>query len=364
MTISTELLAQLSNAFGTPGNEGDIRRIIREHLEGLVDFSYDKTGSIICRRKGKKNSPKVMVAGHIDEIGFIVRLITNDGFIKFHNLGGWWGHVMLSQRVTIKTAKGDIPGIIGAKPVHHLGLDERKKVMEIKDMHIDVGAKDRPEALEAFGIQPGDHIIPQTEFTQMKNSRMVSGKAFDDRVGVALFVALLRKLESEKLPNAVYGVGTVQEEVGTRGAKTAAESVNPDVAIVLEGSPADDTPGFNKEESQGVLGQGPQIRSFDPTMITNLTLVQFVLDTAKSCNIPHQVAVRTSGGTDARPIHLHRAGVPTVVIAVPVRYSHSHVGMLHLNDYENTLKLLEELLKRLNAKTAASFTDFARESNK
>ena len=352
------ILAQLSNAAGTPGNEGEVREIIRKHLEGLVEFSYDKMGSIICQRKGGRDTPRVMLAGHIDEIGFIVRLITNEGFIKFHNLGGWWGHTMLAQRVIIKTAQGDVPGVIGAKPVHHLGQDERKTVMDIKDMHIDVGARDKQEAMEVFGILPGDHIVPQTMFVEMHNPRFVSGKAFDDRVGTALFVEAIKNLADETLPNAVYGVGTVQEEVGTRGAKTAADVINPDVAIVLEGSPADDTPGFVREDSQGVLGQGPQIRLFDPTMIPNRALIQCVLDTAKSCNIPYQVAVRTSGGTDGRPIHVHNRGVPTVVIAPPVRYIHGHVGMLHLDDYEHSLQLLMELLRRLDAETVASFTNF------
>ena len=361
MLSSKELLARLSNTAGTPGNEGEIRKIIRRQLEGLAEFSYDKIGSVICRKKAGKESPKVMLAGHIDEVGFIVRLITDDGFIKFHNLGGWWGHTMLAQRVVIKTTKGDVPGVIGAKPVHHLGQDERKNVMEIKDMYIDVGAKNRQEAMAEFGIMPGDHIIPNTLFSEMKNPRLVSGKAFDDRVGTALFIEAFKHLAAEELPNAVYGVGTVQEEVGTRGAKTAVELINPDVAIVLESCPADDTPGFVKEESQGILGQGPQIRLFDPTMIPNRTFIRFVLDTAKNCNITHQVAVRTSGATDGRPIHIHNTGVPTVVIAPPIRYIHGHVGILHLDDYDNSLKLLMELLRRLDAKTVASFTDFSHE---
>lgn len=359
MVSSKELLAQLSNAAGTPGNEGEVRDIVRKHLEGVAEFSYDKQGSLICRRKGGKESPKVMVAGHLDEVGFIVRLITDEGFIKFHNLGGWWGHTMLAQRVIIKTAKGDVPGVIGAKPVHHLDQDERKKVMEIKDMYIDVGAKDKQEAMEEFGIFPGDHIVPHTLFAEMKNPRLVSGKAFDDRVGAALFVEIFRHLADEDLPNAVYGVGTVQEEVGTRGAKTAVDLVNPDVAIVLEGSPADDSPGFVKGESQAKLGCGPQIRLFDPTMIPNRAFIRFVLDTAKSCDISHQVAVRISGGTDGRQIHVHKTGVPTVVIAPPVRYIHGHVGLLHLDDYENSLKLLLELLRRLDAETVSSFTNFS-----
>jgi endoglucanase len=358
MTSSQELLAQLSNASGTPGNEEEIRTVIREQLHEIAECFYDNMGSIICRKKGGKPSPKIMLAGHMDEVGFIVRLITNDGFIKFHNLGGWWGHTMLAQRVVIKTAKGDVPGIIGAKPVHHLGQEERKKVMDIKDMHIDVGAMDKEEAMEAFGILPGDHIIPDTRFTEMKNPRLVSGKAFDDRVGTALFVDAIRMLANEELPNVIYGVGTVQEEVGTRGAKTAVDVINPDVAVVLEGSPADDTPGFLKEESQGVLGQGPQLRLFDPTMIPNRKFVQFVLNTAKEYNIPYQVAVRTSGGTDGRPIHVHKAGIPTIVIAPPVRYIHGHVSMLNLDDYDNTLRLLIELLRGLDGETVASFTNY------
>ena len=358
MNYSKTLLKKLSLAAATPANEGEVREIIRQELDGLAEFSYDKLGSIICRRNGGKDSPKVMLSGHMDEVGFIVRLITNDGFIKFHNLGGWWGHTMLSQRVTIKTAKGDVPGIIGAKPVHHLKPEERKNVMEISDMFIDVGAKDRQEAMDVFGIFPGDHIVPHTEFIEMKNPRILSGKAFDDRAGVAVIVNALKNLDGEDLPNAVYGVGSTQEEVGARGASTAVDLINPDVAIVLEGSPADDFPGTTSIESQGMMGQGAQIRVFDPTMIPNRALTQFVLETAKRCQLTHQVAVRVSGGTDGSPIHVHRLGVPTIVIAPPVRYVHGHLSMLHLDDFESTRDLLMELLRRLDAEMVASFTKF------
>ncbi len=360
MKYSKELLIQLSQAAGTSGNEGEVRNIIRQHLAGLAEFSYDKTGSMICRRQEGQVSPSIMLAAHLDEVGFIVRLITSDGFIKFYNLGGWWGHTMLAQRVIIKTATGDVPGIIGTKPVHHLGPEERDKVMEIKEMFIDVGAKDQQQAMEEFGISPGDHIVPHTIVTEMKNPRLISGKAFDDRVGVALFIETIRKLNGTELPNAVYGVGTVQEEVGMRGARTAVEAVNPDVAIVLEGAPADDTPGFSKEESQGALGEGPQLRVFDPCMIPNRNFIRFVTETAKACNIPIQIAVRTSGGTDGGPIHVHKSGIPTVVLAPPVRYIHGHISLLHLDDYDNTLTLLLELLKRLDTETVASFTDYTK----
>ncbi len=357
-TSSKDLLEQLSNASGTPGNEEEVRAIVRQHLDGLVEFSHDGLGSLVCRKQGGNASPLVMLAGHMDETGFIVRYLTNEGFVKFHPLGSWWEHTLLAQQVTIKTVKGDVPGIIGAKPVHHLKEGERKNVLDVEAMFIDVGAGSKREAMEEFGISPGDHIVPRTVFTTLRNPRFVSGKAFDDRVGVALFVDALRALGTAKHPNTICGVGTVQEEVGTRGAGTAAHQVSPDVAIVLEGSPADDLPGSKADEAQGVLGKGPQIRLFDPTMITNRKFSQFVVETAQACRLPYQVAVRISGGTDARPIHLHRTGVPTIVLGVPVRYAHSHVGVLSLDDYEHTLQLLRELIKRLGAKTVAAFTKF------
>ena len=361
MPSSKDLLAQFSLAAGVPGSEGDVRRLIRQHLAGIADFSYDKSGSILCRRIGGLDAPRILLAAHTDEVGFLVRFVTSDGFVKFHPIGGWWEHTLLAQRVVIKTAKGDVPGVIGAKSVHHLTPEERNRVQDIRNMFIDVGANDKAEAMEVFGIMPGDAIVPQSEFVEMKNPRLVSGKAFDDRAGVALFVEALTRLAGEMLPNAVYAVGTAQEEVGSRGAETAVDLINPEVAIVLEASPADDTPGFSKDEQQGVLGKGAQIRLFDPSMIPNRKLVEFVLKTARELKIPYQSAVRINGGTDARQIHLHARGVPTIVIAPPVRYIHSHVSLLHLDDYEQTLRLLLELLRRLDAPTVAALTAFDEE---
>jgi endoglucanase len=355
---SIKLLEKLSNSFGTPGNEGDVRDIVREELKGLVEFSYDKLGSIICTPKSTSDSPKIMLAGHMDEIGFLVKNITSDGFIKFHNNGGWWSHTLMSQKVTIRTSNGDeVTGIIGSKPVHHLGAAEREKVQPISSMFIDVGAKDNKEVEEIFGISIGDHIAPTTTFSKLANPNKLSGKAFDDRVGVALFIDAIKKL-SDSNNNQVIGVGTVQEEVGTRGARTSAHEVNPDIAIILEGPPADDTPGFNKEESSCVIEKGPQIRLVDPSALSNGKFSRFVRDVAKECEIPHQVAVKPSGGTDAREIHLSRSGIPTIVLGVPVRFAHSHVGIMAINDYNNTLKLLVELLGRLDKKTVDSFTDY------
>jgi putative aminopeptidase FrvX len=358
MTSSQALLVSLSNAVGTPGNEDAVRAIMRQALEGSVEFSTDRLGSLICRQAASTDAPKVMLAGHLDEIGLLVRYVTNDGFVKFHPLGGWWSHVLLAQQVVIKTRKGDVPGIIGAKPVHHLTDEERKKLLDLKDLFVDVGAKDRREAQEAFGIQPGDHILPATRCTPMYNARLLMGKGFDDRVGVALVIEALQHFANNAHPNLLYGVGTVQEELRTRGATTAVEAVQPDVAIVLEGPPADDFPGVNTDETQGRLGYGPQIRLFDPTMITNRKLADYVLETARTSGIPHQIAVRVSGGTDAEKIHVAQRGVPTIVIGVPVRYAHSHVGIISLDDYEHSLQLLIAVLTRLDAATATALTAF------
>jgi endoglucanase len=357
--FSCMLLEKLSNAFGPSGSEGEIRQIIRKELEGMVDFSYDRLGSVICRRKaGAAASPRIMLAAHMDELGFIVQAITKEGFIKLFNLGSWWPHTLLSQRVVIRTAKGDVMGIIGAKPSHFLSPEERKKVMDLKDLFVDVGAQDQKEAVEEMGIKRGDFVVPQTEFRPLRNARLVSGKAFDDRAGVGLMIDTIRRLGEESLPNAVFGVGTVQEEVGTRGASTAPELIDPDVAIVIEGAPADDTPGFQISDSQGQLGKGPQIRMFDPATIPNRRLSQFAIDTAQAQGIPHQIAVRESGATDARVIHLHKSGIASAVISIPVRYAHSHVGVVNLDDYDHTLNLLIAMLRRLDEKTAHSFSDF------
>lgn len=358
MLSSPELLARLSNAAGTPGNEGEVRSIITQQLDGIADFSHDRLGSLICVKHGQAASPKIMIAAHMDEIGFIVRYVTNDGFVKFHPLGGWWSHVLMAQQVIIKSEKGDILGIIGAKPPHHLSPKEREKLLEFEDMFIDVGARDKAYAEQELGILPGDHIVPATRFAPLANARLVSGKAFDDRVGVALMIAVVHHFAERQHPNTFYGVGTTQEEVGTRGADTAVDMVNPDVAIVLEGTPADDMPGVSKEEAQGVVGHGPQIRLFDPTMITNRALARWMLKVAETSAIRHQVAVRVGGGTDARAIHVHLDGVPTIVLGVPVRYAHSHAGILSLDDYEQTLHLLVEALQRLDANTVSTFTDF------
>ena len=352
-----QLLARLGEAHGVAGYEDEVRRIFRDELgEGCLT---DRMGSTFIKKMGTAAVPRVMVAAHMDEVGFVVQAITRSGMIKCLPLGGWWPHTVLAQRVRIITGEGEkILGVFGAKPPHLLTEAERDKVMKLEDMFIDVGAIDGEDARTRFGIKVGDPIVPESSFAPMRNPDLFMCKAFDNRSGMAMVVQAVQSLETLSHPNTIYGVGTVQEEVGVRGAQTAAFSINPDAAIVLEGAPADDVPGTAEEERQGAVGGGVQIRLMDPSAIMNRRFVQYAVKMAESKGIPHQVAVRKSGSTDARAIHLHGAGVPTIVLGVPARYIHSHNSIINIEDYLSGLRLTLELAQVLDHSTVAGFTAF------
>ncbi len=356
MDQTKRLLKEITEADGVPGFESDVRAIMRRYLEDVAVIEQDKMGSFIGKHVGDGERPRVMLAGHMDEIGFMVKLITKEGFVKFQPLGGWWDQVLLGHRVVIKTAKGDVLGILGAKPPHMLDPDERKKVVEKKDMYIDVGARSEDEVRE-MGVRPGDPIIPVSEFAIMANPSFYLSKAFDNRLGCALAVEVLRQLASDGHPNTAYAVGTVQEEVGLRGAKTSAHVIDPDVAIILEVDIAGDVPGIKPEESDVKMGGGPTLSVYDARMIPNLTLRNMVIATAEELEIPLQFSAMPGGATDGGMIHLHNEGVPTVVIGVPTRHIHSHNALMCRDDYDQALRLVVALVKKLDAGTVAGLTD-------
>ncbi len=351
-----ELLRELTEASGISGYEREVREIIKRHLKEITVIEQDRLGSVICRKDGEAERPRIMLASHMDEIGFIVKLITDEGFLRFSPVGGWWGHVLLAQRVVIKTRKGDITGIIGSKPPHVLTEEERKKLLEPKDMYVDVGATSAEEVKE-LDIRPGDPIVPVSPFTVLGTGRTYMGKAFDDRVGCALMVDLIKNFTKEKHPNTVYGVGTVQEEVGLRGARTSSWVVEPDVGITLESGVAGDVPDVKKEDAQEKLGKGPVIVIRDGTMVPNLRLRDLFMDTAKEFQIPFQVDMLERGGNDSGAIHLHRQGVPNLVISVPTRHIHSHAGILHRSDYDYAIRLVTSVIQKLDSQTVASLTE-------
>ncbi len=344
-----QMLKELTDANGVPGNEREPRDVMKKHIESFSDeIMYDNLGSLIAVKKGNAEGPKIMVAGHLDEIGFMVTRIDDKGFLYFQTVGGWWEQVMLAQRVNVMTRNGNIMGVIGSKPPHILPAEQRKKSVDKKDMFIDIGASSREEAME-WGVKPGDSVVPICEFTVMNNEKMLMAKAWDNRIGCAIAIEVLRKLKGETHPNTVYGVGTVQEEVGLRGATTATNMIKPDIGFAVDVGIAGDTPGVSDKDAQSKMGKGPQIIMYDASMVGHKGLRDFVTDTADENNIPYQFDSIAGGGTDSGKIHLTANGVPALSITIATRYIHTHAAILHRDDFENAVNLIVEVIKKLDA---------------
>lgn len=352
-----KMLKELTDANGIAGNERAPREVMKKYIQPFAnEIETDNLGSLIAKKVGDPNGPKIMIAGHLDEVGFMVSQIDEKGFIKFQTVGGWWSHVMLAQRVTITTRKGEeIIGVIGSKPPHILPVEARKKTVDMKELFIDIGATSQEEAL-SWGILPGDMITPYFEFNVLKNEKMLLAKAWDNRIGCAIAIDVLRALKNQKHSNIVYAVGNVQEEVGLRGAKTSTFKIQPDIGFSVDVGVAGDTPGITSKESTSKLGAGPQIIIYDASMVSHKGLRDFVVDTAEEHNIPYQFDSTPGGGTDAGSIHITANGVPTLAISIATRYIHSHAAILHRDDYENTVKLMVEIIKKLDRETVNKIT--------
>ena len=344
-----ELLRSLSEASGISGYEDEVVEMLKKKFGKRVTISRDGIGSVIACKEGTSKSPKIMFSAHMDEIGFMVKEITKEGFIKFLPIGGWWAGNVPGLRVRIRTGKGKyVPGVVGLKPIHELTPEERKKLPEIKDMYIDVGAAKGYDAKGKLGIRPGDPIIPEGGFERLANGDLLLGKAWDDRVGCALLVSLLDNIERMRHPNTVYLVGSVQEEVGLRGARTAAYTVEPDIGFALDVSICRDTPG-NDSDAAERLGGGAGILVHDSTMIPHVRLREYVCELAEANKIPfHLTSIR--GGYDTGIIHLTKFGVPCLALGVPTRYVHSAGSIISLKDYDNILKLITLIVKSLDKK--------------
>ncbi|WP_126425592.1 M42 family metallopeptidase [Brevibacillus marinus] len=340
------LWKRLTEAHGAPGFEGEVRAIMKEYIAHYTDeIVFDNLGSMFGVHRGDENGPRIMVAGHMDEVGFMVTRISDKGFLSFQPLGGWWGQVLLAQRVRVLTAAGPIEGVISSIPPHVLSNEQRNKPMEIKDMYIDIGADSRQEA-ERWGVRPGVPVVPVSPFTIMKDGRKIMAKAWDNRYGCALAIELLKELhERPAHPNVVFAGATVQEEVGTRGATTAAHLVDPDIFIALDASPAGDIPGVR--DGFGKLGDGLLMRIYDRVMITHPGLRDFLIDICEREGIKYQFYV-AQGGTDAGAVHLHNSGVPSAVIGLPARYIHSHTAIIDQDDYQAARQLLFQVIRKLD----------------
>ncbi len=353
------LMKELTEAHGPTGSEEPVGRIVARHLMPLVsEIKTDGLGSIIGIKRGAADFPKVMLAAHMDEVGFIVKSITKEGYIFMNPVGGWRDQVMLAQRWVVMTHKGPVVGVTGAKTPHIMSSEERERVVKIRDVFLDVGARCREEAMDVLGIQPGDPVAPDSSFQIMANGEYYMAKAWDDRVGLALMIEALRRLQGESHPNTIYAVGTVQEEVGLRGAFTSTAVVKPDIGISLEVGVASDYPGTDLKEAQEVLGKGPGIFLLDSSMIPNRKFRDFIVEIARRDNIPFQYEVLTGYGEDGAEIQRHQGGRPSINLTVPTRYLHSHVGILSRRDFDLAVDLLVAVLRALDQRAVGKIRTF------
>ncbi|MEI6136499.1 MAG: M42 family metallopeptidase [Chloroflexota bacterium] len=356
-----ELLEELSNAHGPSGFEGPVRAIVRRELEPLVDaIETDGLGSLQARLGPEDRQPRVMLTAHMDELGLMVRRITAEGYVKFQTLGGWLDQSLINQRWVILTHAGPVPGVTGIKTVHVMQPKEREKVFERTEMFIDIGARSREDAETRLGVRPGDPVSPDSRFTPLAGGDLYLGKAWDDRVGVAVMIEVMRALAADPpTGTTTFAVATVQEEVGLRGAETSAYGIAPAVGINLESGVAGDYPGISEDEAQERIGEGPSLFLHDTSMLPNLRLRDFVVETARDHGIPVQFNVLSGYGQDGAAMQRARGGAPAINIAVPTRYLHSHNGVISRFDVDTTIHLVTEVVRRLDAEAIAGLRDFS-----
>ncbi len=338
------MLEKLSNAIGISGDEGDVRAIVLEAIREHVDeFEVDALGNLLAFKRGTgRNRLRVMLAAHMDEVGLMVVDHDKEGFLQVRTVGGIDPRLLPGALFYVGPER--IPGVIGIKPIHLLEEGEGDKVSKIESLAVDIGAKSKDEAKKLAPL--GAYAAFATQFRELGPT--VSGKAFDDRAGCAVLVELLR---GERFRFDLHAAFTVQEEVGLRGAWVAAYAIEPDCAFALEGTIADDTPKEKEGSPTTELGQGPAITVMDRSVIADRRLVRLLTSTAKELGISYQFKQPGIGGTDAGAIHLARAGVPSVTVAVPCRYIHGPAALLSLKDFDDTVRLMHASLSRLTRGT-------------
>jgi len=337
-----ELLQRLSDAHGISGYEGGVRAIVEQELAPYGDLRVDAPGNLIFTKKGTKGdaSPQIMLAAHLDEIGLAVKHIDDEGFLRFVKVGGWFDPTLLNQRVIVHS-KTPCIGVIGSKPPHVMKEEDRKKPVDSKDMFVDVGAASADEAA-GMGIEVGTAISIDRNLVRLANDR-ITGKALDNRAGVALLIEAMKQINEREIEPTVHAVFTVQEEVGLKGAKTSAFGLNPDAAIALDVCVSGDHPGITKTDSAMVVGKGAVITVMDAGgrgVITHPKVLGWLRETADENKIPYQLDVSDGGTTDATAISLTREGIPSGVLSMATRYIHSPVEVLSLADMKSCADLI------------------------
>lgn len=341
-----QLIKKMTEVQGTSGFEDDVREVMKKELTPLVDkIEFDGLGGVFGIRKSKtENAPTVMVAAHMDEVGFMLSQIQENGLFRVVPLGGWNPYVVSAQRFTLKTKKGNYPVISSSVPPHLLrGTDGQAKV-EVSDILFDAGFDSKEEA-ESYGVRPGDSIVPDVKTIKTANGKNIISKAWDNRYGCTLVIEALEALKDVELPFNLVAGANVQEEVGLRGARPSTHKFKPDLFFAVDCSPANDLEG--KKDTFGKLGEGFLVRIFDPGMITLKRMREFILDVAEKNEINHQYFV-SKGGTDAGAAHMMNDGIPSTVIGVPGRYIHTHQTMFNISDYEAAKDMLITSLKTLD----------------
>lgn len=334
------LLRELCLINGTSGDESRVRNAIIEKVKDLCDYRIDNLGNLICFCKGKKSADKkLMIAAHMDEVGFIVTYINEDGTLCFNEVGGVDTSVVIGRQVTV--GSDAISGVIGATAIHNLSKEQRESTPKYSDMYIDIGAESREDAEKIVSL--GDSVHFDSEFTQL-GKKYIKAKAIDDRAGCAAMIKLMR----EGVEYDTYFVFNVQEEVGLRGSMASAFSVAPDFAIVLEATTASDIDGLGGAKRVCSLGNGPVVGFMDRSTLYDKELYRMAFDIADELEIPCQTKTMIAGGNDSGAIHISRGGVRTIAVSVPCRYIHSPSCVINAEDLENTLILTRELAKRIH----------------
>ncbi|TFH31192.1 MAG: M42 family peptidase [Promethearchaeota archaeon] len=347
--INLDFLQKFVDAPSPTGSEEPAQRLYRTYLKDIADeITTDVMGNVdaVLNPSG---SPRILLMGHVDEVGLQVRYISDKGFIYFNSLGGLDAHLLPSKRITILAKSGDIFGVIGKKAIHLQESEERIKVIKIKDQYIDIGARNREE-VEALGIQIGDPIVFNDKFAYIGNNGDVVCRCFDDKIGAFIIAEVLRHLKNENITASVHAVSSVQEEIGTRGAIVSTFGINPDIGIAFDVTHTSDSPDI-KESEIGIkkLGGGPAIVR-GPNI--NPKLFDLIVETAKDENIPLQISAYPGAtGTDARSIQMSRTGVVTALIGIPNRYMHSMTEIVNLKDVNMIVKLVIALIKKITPDT-------------
>lgn len=336
------LLKDLTELNGVSGNEDEVRDYIKREAEKYADdIKIDSMGNVICFKKGTSSGPKIMLSAHMDEVGFMVTGYTDGGALKFRTVGGIDDRILLGKRVVVGSKR--IPGVIGSKPVHLQDLSERSSNIKIKKMYIDIGADKKEEAEKTAPL--GEYIAFDSKYADLGDG-LIKAKALDDRVGCSILLEVLK----ERYEFDLYVCFTVQEEVGLRGAETAAYRVNPDLAIVVEGTTCSDVPGVKEYEYSTVLGDGAALTIMDRTSYANKNLVDYIYNIAKNNGIAVQFKRTTSGGNDAGKIQQAQGGVIVASVSVPCRYIHSPVSVMSRKDYDSCLELVRAVLSDISNK--------------